>query len=888
MIFLRSCTFINLLIFVLICGITGCTVQDKQESLSKEKRSKDRRMFELQKRKRTAIIDEGGVLKGNPEMSADEYERLGDNYIRQDNLVMAFMQYNKALSLDPGRTDIRYKVGQLLLMRGMADEAMMEFEKILKIDPDNALAYEGRGMVLLGKGKLDESEDNFKWAVSLDPKLWKVHTSLGIIYDRREQYDAAINEYHKAIAINPDSSVLFNDLGVSNLLKGDYEKSVDALGKALKIEPTNSRLYNNLGLVLCKLGRYEDAFKAFRSGGDEASAYNNIGYIYLTEKKYKEAINAFEKAIELRQKFYLKAHENIEKARAASEGLAEAYVESLKVSDGTTDADSDSDSDSDPDTDTDIVTESTENLVPMADGGFDRSVYVGDKVILDGSGSIDPDGDSLTFSWSFATKPLNSEATLDDMTLMNPDFIVDVAGIYIVSLTVNDGTVDSVPSMVIINTINVAPIADGGSDQSAHTGDKVIMDGSNSSDSDGDQLTFNWSFATKPSNSEATLDDTTSINPAFVADVTGAYVINLVVNDGTAESKPDMATINIINIVPIADGGPDQSAHTGDKVIMDGSNSSDSDGDQLTFNWSFATKPSNSEATLDDTTSINPAFVADVTGAYVINLVVNDGTAESKPDMATINIINIVPIADGGPDQSVRTGDKVMLNGSNSSDLDGNLLTFDWAFTSRPSGSTATLDDTTSMNPVFKTDIPGTYVISLTVNDGIVDSVSNMVTINTINIAPVAGSGPDLTVNVGDLVILDGSNSSDPDGDRLTFNWVFTSRPSGSTVTLNDTTSMNPAFKTDIPGTYVISLTVNDGTLDSDNIDVVTISAVEEATTLPVKGTTTSPVKEVTTSISKGQEEPIEEINLSADKDSGVPSNPDSQKVLKDKVRLGD
>jgi PKD repeat protein len=136
-----------------------------------------------------------------------------------------------------------------------------------------------------------------------------------------------------------------------------------------------------------------------------------------------------------------------------------------------------------------------------------------------------------------------------------------------------------------------------------------------------------------------------------------------------------------------------------------------------------------------------------------------------------------------------------------------------------------------------------------------------------------------MTVNVGDLVRLDGGNSSDPDGDQLTFNWAFTSRPSGSTVTLNDTTSMNPAFKTDIPGTYIISLTVNDGTLDSDNIDVVTISAVERAAT-------TLPVKEATTSISKGQES-IKEINLS-DNDSGVSSNPDSQKVLRDKVKLGD
>ena len=84
MTFLRSFTFINILIFVLICGITGCTVQDKQQSLSK-----DRRMFELQKQKRTAIVDEGDVSKGSSEMSTEEHNRLGDNYIRQNNLMMA-------------------------------------------------------------------------------------------------------------------------------------------------------------------------------------------------------------------------------------------------------------------------------------------------------------------------------------------------------------------------------------------------------------------------------------------------------------------------------------------------------------------------------------------------------------------------------------------------------------------------------------------------------------------------------------------------------------------------------------------------------------------------------------------------------------------------------
>lgn len=72
---------------------------------------------------------------------------------------------------------------------------------------------------------------------------------------------------------------------------------------------------------------------------------------------------------------------------------------------------------------------------------------------------------------------------------------------------------------------------------------------------------------------------------------------------------------------------------------------------------------------------------------------------------------------------------------------------------------------------------------------------------------------------------MDGNNSSDPDNDPLTFNWAFTSVPKGSTATLNNPTSPNPTFTADIVGIYVVSLTVNDGTVDSAP-DMVSISVV--------------------------------------------------------------
>ena len=126
------------------------------------------------------------------------------------------------------------------------------------------------------------------------------------------------------------------------------------------------------------------------------------------------------------------------------------------------------------------------------------------------------------------------------------------------------------------------------------------------------------------------------------------------------------------------------------------------------------------------------------------------------------------------------------------------------------------------------------------------------------NSAPVADAGPDQASNVqmGDTVILDGSASSDPDGNALSYLWSFQSLPSGSAVTLSDPTSAKPSFVADKAGTYTASLTVNNGTTDStpDTVSVgvvvpppkVTITvpqnlSVVTATTVAVTGTVDDP-----------------------------------------------
>ena len=83
------------------------------------------------------------------------------------------------------------------------------------------------------------------------------------------------------------------------------------------------------------------------------------------------------------------------------------------------------------------------NTRPIADAGSDRIVVILQAVRLDGSGSDDADDDPLAYTWSVASAPAGSNATLSDTAIIDPIFTPDVVGEYIIQLVVNDGTEDS-------------------------------------------------------------------------------------------------------------------------------------------------------------------------------------------------------------------------------------------------------------------------------------------------------------------------------------------------------------------------------------------------------------------------------------------------------------
>jgi hypothetical protein len=92
----------------------------------------------------------------------------------------------------------------------------------------------------------------------------------------------------------------------------------------------------------------------------------------------------------------------------------------------------------------------TVNTPPSADPGGDRTVFVGDSVTLDGSGSTDSDGDPLAFRWSLISRPSASVAFIADPSAEISTFTADVAGVFVVQLVVDDGSDESLPQLVAI------------------------------------------------------------------------------------------------------------------------------------------------------------------------------------------------------------------------------------------------------------------------------------------------------------------------------------------------------------------------------------------------------------------------------------------------------
>lgn len=248
---------------------------------------------------------------------------------------------------------------------------------------------------------------------------------------------------------------------------------------------------------------------------------------------------------------------------------------------------------------------------------------------------------------------------------------------------------------------------------------------------------------------------------------------------------------------PVANAGPDQVVTQGSVVILDGSASIDNEGVGIFYRWEQIAGADVDLGQVNDTDNLASAkqtFIAPNT-CTVMTFLLEVGD-RSASDTDTVDIIintncNNAPVANAGADISVRAGASIALDGTQSYDPDSNPITYLWSQTGGPA---ATLTNGNTATPTITTSVSNTTLeFQVLVSDGNLSSTDKvLVNVTAANGAPVANAGSDLTVNeFTNPVTLNGSASSDPDADAISYQW---SQVSGPAVTLVNPTSATPTF----------------------------------------------------------------------------------------------
>jgi len=401
-------------------------------------------------------------------------------------------------------------------------------------------------------------------------------------------------------------------------------------------------------------------------------------------------------------------------------------------------------------------------------------------VTLNGNSSFDSDGSIAKCEWEVLGK-----STLSGCSTQ---MIFDNAGSYNITLTVtdNDGLTATASEMVTVEA-QIPPVANININPQTGTAPlTVTLDGNSSFDADGSIVKCEWQVPSKSSVSGCLTKMT--------FDNGGTYNITLTVTDNSGLTATDSDTVIVDTPqAPVAQMFLNTiSGQAPLQVTANGSNSYDPDGNIVDYKWTV----SNGQTTFGSSAN----FTFNQGGNYKITLTVTDNTGLTNTTQQSVNVIakNQPPTA-----KLLVTPTKgnapltITLNGGQSFDPDGSIVNYEWI----ASDGERAFGASSSMTFVEA----GIYVVSLVVTDD-KGEVSPNVAVQTITVGskpPVArfsfypreGKAP-LTVT------LDASNSFDPDGEIIRYDWRTSDGQKAN--------GPQPEMTFNEPGEYKITLIVED------------------------------------------------------------------------------
>jgi hypothetical protein len=457
-----------------------------------------------------------------------------------------------------------------------------------------------------------------------------------------------------------------------------------------------------------------------------------------------------------------------------------------------------------------------------ARAGLDRVVVTGVPTRLSGAGS-GSETSTLAYSWA-VTGGDSSKVVLAGAASGAPSITATAPGTYVITLSVSESGLTTADSLTL--TVHTSPVAEiTGNDRSVVYGTPPTLDVL-ASDDDSDPLSYRWYVAKGPGGAFFTSQTgaATLLQPA----VPGTYLLGCSVTDGRGGCAAPRTRLFISSEVR-ASAGSNLVVPIGRRVAVEGTASSDAEGEPLSYSWVMTSSPAGTSTVIFGQDTPSAQLTPDRAGSYTLKLTASAGNGLSGAASVTVSA-NTTPVCSAGTDRLANLQTAVTLSGS-ASDADDDALSALWTILSGPGGGV--LAAQTSWTPAFTPTLAGTYILGLTVSDGRGESASSSVRV-TGNSVPQATAVSPARVNTGTAVILDGTSSLDADGDSLSFAW---SQLGGPGVTLSSENQAQVVFTPRSSGLYVFRLAVDDGRGGLD-IDAVTV----EVNSAPSVSAGTSPV----------------------------------------------
>lgn len=382
----------------------------------------------------------------------------------------------------------------------------------------------------------------------------------------------------------------------------------------------------------------------------------------------------------------------------------------------------------------------------------------------------------------------------------------------------SEGHSDTGNTVLVSNIKPVAKIVDMTPIKAIQT--PLKFNGADSSDADGDALTYHWSLVRVIDQKVIPLEQNTGNEIAVSVAEQGNYSLRLYVNDGHEDSTaaqfeflvPEQAAL-------VADAGRDFTVKKGQVISLSGANSKASNGTISEYHWKILDKPADSSARIFRNQSTKTNFVADAVGTFIVQLSVTDKAGLTAQDSVVITSdaidVNSPPMAIINVEKSTLAPNEIIrLDGSKSHDPDRlDRLSYRWSVLSAPENSQPVVSKASAKRASFSSNIDGVYDVQLAVTDqhGAQDEVVHQFIVQSENQVPIAVLGSDKVVNLSETVSLSCVSCFDPEGEQLSYEWLLLGAPQSSAAHIVSSQSAVTEFTPDVEGEYLVAVRVSDG-----------------------------------------------------------------------------